>query len=96
MLTDDQKSILKAISTVRQQTIAIYAEMGKLVDAEALGFKPREPGAPDITLRLIEEALDKNPTAAHQLLRIVTENDKQIVRLVEQLLYESELRAGIV
>ncbi len=80
------RNALDRIASVRQDTIRLYAEMARLTDAESVGFKVREPGAPDVTLMLIERALRDEPAKAKAILRRVADNDANVVALTREML----------
>ena len=82
-MTDDE--ILARIGGIRQQTIRLYAEIAALTDAAAVGWKTREPGAPDITLELLRHALRTAPEKTRRALYQVAENDLRVVHLTRLL-----------
>lgn len=84
-MTGDELDLTLRMREVRQSTIRIYREMASLTDAAAAGYVPREPGAPDVTMSLIERALDDAPVEARRLLQQVIENDERIADLTRQL-----------
>lgn len=85
-MTNHEQDILKCMGAARKRNISVFAELAELVeDAEALGFKERQPGRPDVTLMIISAALEQSPHRARVLLRQVVANDKEVTRWAEML-----------
>jgi predicted ATP-grasp superfamily ATP-dependent carboligase len=84
MRTPEQ--IINDLRRVRQLNIEIYARMARMVpEVEALGWKARVPGTPDVTMLLVEQSLKRSPAEAAQAIAEVTQNDVEILRLSREL-----------
>ena len=84
-----ETEILDRMAATRKKSIAIYAEMAQSCAAAVVGFEPRDPDAPDVTLSLITLALERDPERTRSLLRRVIENDTEVVRLTRALIGDS-------
>lgn len=74
--------ILAGLKAARQRNIAVYARMAELVPyATTFGFRIRKPGDVDVTMWLVERALENDPVAARALISEVNDNDEEIMRL---------------
>lgn len=72
------EELLAQMAEARQRNIELYARLAAQLDAASVGFTPRRPGEPDVTLELLRLGARTHPAETAEALRRIVENDRVI------------------